>query len=469
MPKNSLPMAIWIAIPAALLMMPCPEGLKPEAWTMLAFYVMAILGMILRPIAEPAALLVTIGIYSLLFGGTAVSASVAGYGSGTVWLVFSACLVSRAFVETGLGRRMAYLLIDRFGRTPLGLGYVAAFADLIIAPATPSNTARSGGIIYPILRSIAVTLGSEPGPTAKKIGSYLSLVSNGVSLSTASMFLTSSAPILLVFSFGKDVLGVEISWGTYALAAFPPCFIFMMLVPYLYYRITPPEIKVIDNKNIAKAGLAELGPITRQEKTLLGLFVFALAAWATSNWTGINNTAVALAFVGGTLLFNVTSWDAMLKEKNAWNTFIWYGAILGLAGGLSRLGFFKWLGEIVVTYVNFSGLGPCTVMALLIFSSLPLRYVFASAAAYVGTMIPVYMMLAQAGAVPPMLAAVSLASTIILGSFVTHFAQGASTVIYAGGYVDQKTWWGTGAFVAPLANVIVLALGFPWWKMIGIW
>ncbi len=465
--KNYLPMAIWLAVPTVLLLIPCPQGLDPKAWTMLAFYAMAIFGMILRPIPEPAALLVTIGIYSVGFGGTAVSA--AGYGTSTVWLVFSACLVSRAFVETGLGKRMAFLLIDKFGRTPLGLGYVAALSDLVIAPATPSNTARSGGIVYPILRSVAVTLGSEPGPTANKIGTYLSLVCNGASLSTASMFLTASAPILLVFSFAQSVLGVNITWGTYALAAFPPGFIFLMLVPYLYYRITPPEIKSIDNKAIAKVGLEELGPITKQEKTLLVLFVLALLAWSTSHWTKLDNTGVALGFVGGVLIFKVTSWEAMLKEKNAWNTFIWYGAVLGLAGGLAKLGFFKWLGQIVVAHVNFSGLGPCTVMALLIFSSLPLRYVFASAAAYVGTMIPVYLMLAQAGGVPPMLAAMSLAPSVLLGSFVTHFAQGASTVIYAGGYVSQKTWWGTGVFVAPLATAILLALGFPWWKIIGLW
>ncbi len=467
MPNRLITLAIWIGIPVILLLIPCPAGLDPKAWTLFAFYIAAILGLILQPFGEAAVLLITLAVYSVCFNGTAIALS--GYSSSTAWLVFAACLVARAFADTGLGSRIAYILIDKFGQTSLGLGYVAAFTDFVISPATPSNTARSGGIVYPIFKVIAVTLGSEPGPTAKRIGSYLSLLCNGVSLTTASTFLTASAPNLLLFTLAGSVLGVQVTWGQYALAAIAPLFTLLMLLPLLYYKLSPPELKKIDNKTIATQGLDKLGPISRKEIILAVLFVMALVLWSTSSWTKVDSGAVALIFVGGALFFNVVTWDSLLQEKSAWSTLIWYGAIIGLAGGLGRLGFFKWVGAIVVKYISFTGMSPALVLVLLICSSFPLRYIFASAAAYVGAMIPVYLMLAKAGGVPPTLAAVCLCATVTLGCFFTHFGHGVSVVIYGGGYVDQKTWWKIGLVMALTANAVVLAIGFPWWAFLGLW
>ncbi|WP_337998277.1 DASS family sodium-coupled anion symporter [Oleispirillum naphthae] len=465
--KNKKSLVIWLGIPIILLFIPCPAGLDPKAWHLFAFYCAAILGLILRPFSEPVVLLVALATYSIGFNGTSIA--LAGYGSATTWLVFAACLVGKAFVDTGLGSRIAYFLIDKFGSTSLRLGYAAAITDLIIAPATPSNTARTGGIVYPIFRSIAITLGSEPGPTSKKIGANLSLLCNAVSLTTASMFMTSSAPNLLVFSFAVSILGLNMSWGEYALAAFPPCFVLLMIIPLFYNRLARPELDKIDNKVLAAEGLKKLGPTKIQEKVLAALFVLALILWGTSQWTKVNSGAVAIAFIAGVLFFRVVEWDDLLKEKSAWSTMIWYGAIISLATGLAKLGFFKWIGSIVAAHISFGGLNPGMVMALLILSSLPLRYIFASNAAWVGTMVPVYMMLAQGAHVPPALIAVSLCSTASLGCFVTHFGHGMSVVLFGAGYVDQKTWWILGGIMAVFANLLVLSLGMLWWPCIGIW
>ena len=51
--------------------------------------------------------------------------------------------------KTGLGRRIALMLVKAMGRKTLTLGYAVMIADLLLAPFTPSNTARSGGTIYP--------------------------------------------------------------------------------------------------------------------------------------------------------------------------------------------------------------------------------------------------------------------------------------------------------------------------------
>src|SRR5262249_57773025 len=100
-----------------------------------------------------------------------------GFSNLTIWLVFTAFLFSRAVTATGFGTRVAYLFIQRFARTPLSLGYSIAAADVVLAPFIPSDTARGGGVVFPITRSVAGAFGSEPGPTARRIGIFLVLVS----------------------------------------------------------------------------------------------------------------------------------------------------------------------------------------------------------------------------------------------------------------------------------------------------
>src|SRR5260370_35624343 len=100
--------------------------------------------------------------------GTLTAARVlAGFGNVTVWMVFTAFLFSRAVTQTGFGTRVGYGFIERFGRTPLRLGYSWAAADLGLAPFIPSYTARGGGGVFPITRSLASASGSGPCPPAK--------------------------------------------------------------------------------------------------------------------------------------------------------------------------------------------------------------------------------------------------------------------------------------------------------------
>ena len=73
-----------------------------------------------------------------------------------------AFFISRGFVKTGLGRRIALQFVKLFGKKTLGLAYSLVGVDLILAPATPSNTARAGGIMFPIIKSLSESFGSSP-------------------------------------------------------------------------------------------------------------------------------------------------------------------------------------------------------------------------------------------------------------------------------------------------------------------
>lgn len=464
---NKTTRVIICLIPMLLLLVPAPEGLSPKAWIMFPFYISTILGIMLNPVPEAAVLLISLGTYSVFFQGTQVALS--GYASVTTWLVFSAFLIGQAFVETGLGRRIAYHLIARFGRTTLGLGYAAAITDLAICPATPSNTARTGGIVYPIFRSLSVALGSEPDKNPRRIGSYFALAMYQISLCSGIIFLTGLASNTLVHAFTKSVLNLDISWAQWFVAFCVPGLVTLAIAPYAVYKLYPPELKVIDNKPIAEKGLAELGPMSTKEKLLLLFFFMAILGWATASITKVNATAVALGFVGACLASGVMTWEKLSTQKSAWATLIWYGGILSLAGGLSKEGFFKWLGITISTHVSFEGVNPMLVLAALLAVSIVVRYLFASLAAYVTAILPVLYTIGLVANVNPYLMFLVLAASSSFASLLTHYGNACGPVLYGTGYVDQATWWRVGTIITLICVVVYGVIGMPYWKLLGYW
>ncbi len=458
---------ICLAVPAIIMACPVPKGLSADAWQLLAFYLGAIVGLILRPLPEPVVLLAALTGIAIFFNKT--GAALAGYANPTTWLVFSAFMVGQCFVETGLGRRIAYLLIDKMGQTSLRLGYAAAITDAVISPATPSNTARTGGLVFPIFQSVVVTLDSHPGETAKRLGTYMMLMLFQVSLVTSTLFITANAVHGLTVSFAKNILKQDITWMQWASAMVPPGLVLLAIVPWLVYKLQPPTVTKIDNKVISAKGLAELGPMTAKEKTLAVLFILAIIGWATGNITKINSTAVAIGFTTCCLLTGVADWKAMLKAQGAWSTFIWYGGILSFADALGKAKFFDWLGKLIGASVSFAGMSQITVLLGILVISLVVRYFFASSAAYVSSFIPVLMAIGLAAQLPPLMLALILGVSSMMGSLLTHYGNGAAPVLFGAGYVDQGLWWKTGHIMAVLGMAVYLIVGLPLWKLMGIW
>lgn len=454
-------------IPVLIYFIPAPAGLDETTWTMLGIYLSAIVGIILRPFPEPVMMIIVIGVAGLLLAD--VGSLLSGYANGTVWLVFAAFAISQAFVQTGLGKRLSYVLIGKFGRTTLGLGYVLALTDGIISPATPSATARSGGIVYPVFRSIAETLGSPP-EEGRKLGSYLTILTYHVSMSTAAIFLTAMAPNAIIAQYANDILGVDLSWMNWAVALGVPAVIVLLAMPYLLYKFYAPEIKEIPNyKEISKNGLDEMGPISRQEKLLALYFVIAVILWSTGSITGFDGTAVALTFLAASFVSGILNWNSILELKGAWSTLIWYGGIIGISGALSSLGFFKWLADTIQANFSFEGLNMYVVLLILVLLSLVVRYIFASVAAYVASFIPVLYTLGLAAGVPPAPLALLIAASAAFGSLLTHYGGAVGPVLFGTGYIKQNTWWKLGGISVAFNVIVYMTIGLAYWKLIGLW
>ena len=131
MQKDKLIKMLIGFLPLLLLFLDPPEGMDPKAWGLFPFYAGAILMVMLRPVGEATALAIFLGLYAVMMRGHTVALS--GFALTMTWLVVGAYIIAQAFRDTNLGKRISFWMIRIFGRSTLGLGYAAAFADFIIA------------------------------------------------------------------------------------------------------------------------------------------------------------------------------------------------------------------------------------------------------------------------------------------------------------------------------------------------
>ena len=442
-----------------------PDGLKPQVWQLFGIYLATIVGLVLKPFPVPITVLLGVATSSILLSNT--KDVLAGYSNTALWLIFAAFALSVAFGKTGLGHRIAYHLVRLFGSTTLRLGYVTAFLDLILSPATPSNTARAAGIVYPINLSIAEAVGSYPGETAKKAGAYL--LQNGYFATkvTSFLFATAMAPNYLALDFITKLTGVSLNWAQWAAAMFVPGFIMLMLIPLIGYMYERPSVKDIDNKKIAADGLAELGPMKASEKGLIVIALLAITGWILPTFDiKIDATAVAIVAMIATFVCGIISWDDLLKTKAAWNTLIWFGGILGLSSALTKGKFFEWLAKYLEAHMNF-GLDPFMMLILISIISVVVRYFFASGTAYISAMLPVFLIVGINAGIDPTLLAFIMIGTNAYGGSVTHYGAAPGPIIFSAGYNNVKDWWTVGLISAVVCLVLNYVIGIPWWKIAG--
>ncbi len=456
-----------IALCAIVWFLPIPQGLKPEAWHLFAIFVATIVGFIVQPLPMGAIAIISISL-AAFFKVLTPAAALEGFSNSTIWLIVAAFVFSICFKKTGLGRRIAYTIMKAIGGSALTLGYAVVLADLVIAPATASNAARLGGIMFPIVRSLCSAFGSEPGPTARKIGAYLLKVSYQGDGICSSMFMTASAANTLAVTLAASVLGAQISWGLWALAAIVPGVVSLIVVPYFIYRVYPPEIKNTPQaKEIAAEELQKMGPMAWGEKVTTGVFIGMLILWATGTINNINPTIVALAGVSVTLVCKVVSWKDVLKEEHAWDTMIWMGSLISLADGLNKLGFIPWFAKTVAA--SLTGIPwPLALLALTVVY-LYAHYGFASITGHVTAMYAAFCAVAVAAGAPLMLTVLIMAYASHLSMSLTHYAAGPSPIYFGAGYIEQGTWWKIGFMISVINLVIWMGLGSIWWKFLGLW
>ena len=386
-----------------------------------------------------------------------------GYRKPTVWLILAAFCISHGFVRTGLGKRLACHLIRIFGRSQMGLAYAIALTDILLAPAIPSATARSGGILFPIVHGLADTL-SEEKADRKRLAAYLMCVGFHSCVVSSAMFLTAMASNPMAAQMAGEI-GIELTWSLWAKASCVPgvlSFALLPLVPLLVVR--PGRTKPGAAQELAQNMLTQMGAIRREEKGLLVVFFLLVALWICGPWIGLKAVAAALLGVCVLIIVGLLPWKEIAGLASAWETFLWFGAFLSFAGNLRDSGaadwFSRWVAECVGPLPVPLGL---VALCLLYFYA---HYLLGSSTAHVGALYPPFLLAAISLGAQQIPMALLLAQLGALSGCLTHYSFGPAPIWFGAGFVSLKRWCLLG-FLFSLCHLCIWGgVGSLWWQVI---
>ena len=442
---------------------PPPDGLTVSAWRLFVIFAAAIVSVVVNafPILTASVFAVAA---SVLTGLLTPSKAYAGFANGTILLIVLAFLVARAVVKSGLGARAGYFVVSLFGRSTLGLSYSIFLVDALIAPAFPSNTARSG-VIYPLAFSLAEAGGAQPDrDECRRVGSFL-MFSGIASLSLSSaLWLTA----MVANPLGAEVargFGINMTFGAWTLAASVPTLVAMAVMPPLLYRIMKPErTSTPEAPWEAKRRLLELGPLTRDEKIVLAAFAGMVGLWASAATFHIDSTAVAFLGLGVLLASGVLTLADIAKEGDVLATFIWFAVLFTLSSQLNELGFMGFLGQRIAG--SLGGLSPLVTGVVLVVAYVLLHYVFVSQTAHALALFGVFLDVGVRLGVP----AAPLAFQLLFANnyFAAIAPQGSSAnLLFAGsGFLSQGDLYRLGGLTTAVTMIIYVVVGTPWLRLV---
>ncbi len=444
-----------------------PIGIAPKAWQLFAIFIATIIGSIVRPASAGAVVL--FGVCAIAVTGTMSPAeALRGYADPLVWLVLCAFFISRGVMKTGMGERIAYLFIRVLGRRSLGLVYALVGTDTLLASILPSNSARAGGVIFPITRSLAQAYDSHPGPSARRLGAFLMTAVYQCDVIACAMFLTGQASNVLIAKFAFDVSGVDLSYTKWFVGGIVPGLVSLLLVPLVLFRVAPPEVTHTPHATeFARAELKRMGPATRGEWMMLIVFVVVAMLWMTTAWHKINYAVVALMGVCFLLVTDVLAWEDVVGERAAWDVFIWYGGLVRMAEALGETGITKRFAEASASMTLGWSWGAALMVLLLVYFYA--HYAFASITAHATAMFTPFLVVVLAAGAPPQLAVLALAYASNLDASLTHYGTTTAPIYFGAQYVSQREWWRLGLLTSGVTILVWGTLGPLWWKLLGWW
>ncbi len=467
-----------VALAVLLAMLPPPPGLSQHAWYYFALFAGVIAALVTEPLPNPAIGLIGLTLAAALSryvlfatadmakpGFNVVSQSVnwalSGFANTTVWLVGGAFMFALAYEKTGLGRRIALLLVRALGRNTLTLGYATTFADALLAPFTPSNTARSAGIIFPIVANLPPLYGSKPhDPSARRIGGYIMWTTFAATCVTSTLFMTALAPNFLALEFTRKIAHVDIGYLQWMRASLPFALPLLLALPLLTYLIYPPGLRRSGEATVwAREELRAMGPVAWREIVLMVVMIGAVGLWVFGA-SLIDTTLVAFVAISLMLVLRVVTWEDMARNHSAWTTLVLLATLVTLADGLSRAGFVSWFAAFVAAHVG--GYSPTVILVAFIAIYFFSHYMFASLTAHTTAMMPV--MLAAGMGIPgvnPGTLALGLALTTGIMGVISPYATGPGLAYYNSGYIPPADFWRLGAIFGLIFLAALLLIGVP--------
>ncbi|MCB1520022.1 MAG: DASS family sodium-coupled anion symporter [Hyphomicrobiaceae bacterium] len=296
-------------IAVVLLCLPPPAALSEPAWHLVAIVLWMVIWWLSEAIALPVTALLPIPLFPLL-GISSVSQTTSNYAHELIYLFLGGFMLAAAMQRSNLHRRIALKVISLVGTRPTSIvaGFMLATAMLSM---WISNTATT--IMMLSVAASVIALHDEQAENCAQSRNFSIALLLGIAYSASIGglgTLIGTPPNALLASVLKTSHGIEISFLTWMLFAIPVVLFLLPVTWYLLVKVLYPSAGSTDlGGGTLTLEFDQLGPMRRDEKLVLVLFVLAASGWIfgkeISNLTGlvINDTSVAITI--GILAFSV--------------------------------------------------------------------------------------------------------------------------------------------------------------------
>jgi anion transporter len=391
----------------------------------------------------------------------------AGFTSDTTWILIPATAFGYVLTKTGLGRRLAFLVIKTFKPTYLNLTIAWLVIGLILSAFTPSILIRIS-IVMPIAAGLASTLKLEPGSRGN---AFILLIAWTMAVIPGSGWITGSlwGPVSIgMYGKVEELKGLCTSGPWMKAMLLPMLILTGSIVVGLFMMLKPEPLEKESSEDFVTE-YANLGPWTRAEVLSGLILVGTFLMFLTEKLHGVGNVTVCL--IAFFLLFAVNILEPDDIQKGvAWNLIIFLGSILAFPAIFANpdVGISAWLKEVVSpVLLQFQG-----KIALFLIVATVLMYLwrFFDIAWMIPTMALIVSMLptiqTELGIHP-----LVISSLMILAGNFTFIAYMQPFSLMGSAIVKGRSWTPNQLMrygvVYIISSIITLFISMIYWKMTG--
>lgn len=388
------------------------------------------------------------------------------YGGSGLWIIVSGFVLAKAIEASGLGRRTALWIATSLGGRPGSIVLSMAIANLVVAPLSPSTTAKAF-LLHPICVGLVEAFDAEKGKS--RYGAALLLMAMVGNNIASTAFLTATVPNPISAQYMMEATGVALSWFRWLVMALPLTLLLLVISWFLVVRMFKPEVEETVQSLERIRGLREgLGPMSRGERIVASFFAIALLLWITDGLHPYNSGLVSLVLA---LVLFIPQLGVMQARKFTgdipWGSLTLFAASMFMAKAVGRWRALDPVAEAVFEALNLSGVQPMVFVSLVVLVAMLLHVAFTSTTVYATVIVPLVISLAQLQGLNPMLVALPV-SFLAPVAVILPVNTIPNIVFHQAGYFSHKQMLLYGLAVSVVSVILVLALGLPYWRALRL-
>ncbi|WP_292486678.1 DASS family sodium-coupled anion symporter [Methanohalobium sp.] len=436
---------------------PAPDGLSVQGKNTFGIFIIAIILWVTNALPLSVTglfVLVLLPLLNVMSSKDAFSL----FGNKAVFFILGAFILAAGMMKTGLSKRIALMMLTRFGNTPKKMVGGIMFSSALMSFIMPEHAVAA--IMFPVVKTIAENLNLEPLNSNYGTFLFLSLAWGAIIGGVGTLLGGARNP--LAIGMLEENTGMSISFFEWCVAAIPIVFIMLIIgfvVLNYFFKIDVDDVQPA--KWALKEEINNIGKMDEYE-TKTAIIVFStIIAWIVF---GHNFGLAAIAVIGSVALFifNILNWEDIESDVN-WGIILMYGGAISIGSALSYTGAAQWIANGVI---NGFVLTPILLVLIISLIAKFLTEGISNSAA-VAILVPIGFSLGDVIGINPiaMVYLIAIPSGLV---FILPMGTPPNAIAYSSGYYEIKDVLIPGLILNFTSWIVFIVMVLTYWPVIGL-